>query len=88
MSLQFEGETLNIGGFEITGTVLIEANRIDASFSHEFGTEKVFEDEFTSGGFVPDADGVELDALLVDRAVNEWADKNEAAIYRAIAKNN
>lgn len=85
--MTFEGETLNIGGFEIEGTILIDGRITDASFSHEFGTEKVIETELT-GDFVPDEDGLELNEALVRRAVDNWIDKHEDLIARRQAKLN
>lgn len=90
MSLTFEGETLNIGGFEITGTVVIQPEISDGSFCHEFGTEDIANLNFLPWGFVPDLGDLKLNNKLVERAVSDWIDRHErqimAAYERAVKK--
>lgn len=51
MPMSFEGETLTIGGREYVGTVFIETEVGDASFDHEFGTERAISVTHYSEGF-------------------------------------
>lgn len=83
MSLAFESETLNIGGFEIMGTVLVETRVTDGSFDHAFGREHVEDLEFLPGGFVPDSPCQALDDALTHRAVQNWIDSHEKQEMRA-----
>lgn len=86
MNLKFEGETLNIGGFELTGTVLVEAVNRNASFDHAFGREHVIELDFNPDGFVLDVSqpgDLKLDERLTDRAVSDWIDSHERQIMAA-----
>lgn len=82
--MKFEGETLSIGGMELRGTVCVEAEVSDGSFSHEFGTERVMDLDFIPWGFVPD---LKIDLgdkeRLVLRAVQDWIDSHERQVMRA-----
>lgn len=41
-------------GWEVEGLLTVDANRMDDSFSHEFGTEQAHHDEMDFVSFVPD----------------------------------
>lgn len=82
MSLTFEGETLTIGGRELTGTVLVDARVTDGSFDHAFGTERVLDLDFIPWGFVPDLGDLKLNDKLVEGAVQDWIDSHEHQIMR------
>lgn len=80
--MTFEGETLSIGGMELTGTVIVEPRVTDGSFDHAFGTERVIDLEFLSGGFVPDLD-INVNEALACRAVYDWIYANDGRVWAA-----
>lgn len=71
--MQFEGEVLTVGGRQYIGSVFIETDVSDASFSHEHGTEHVIDIDHNAECFV--ADGVSRCAAqsIGDEAIRSGA---------------